>query len=736
MIFSGLKRNVSREGTGFFLLLAAPVIAVVLYGAVYPYAYSIVFLMIVAAALLSLPDLVHRDDAGRRVVCPVKTPLNVMIGLMGAYLVVQMTPMPHWMLGVVSPESLAVAKHAQSPAAAGVAPNEVWAAVAPYRFPVRQALVRWMVYSLFFFFLVQKLNTRRRVVVAILVIVITGSLDALYGIFENFSGRHHVLWVQKSSYVYIVTGTFINRNHFAGLMEVTTLLGIGYGLASVPNRVKSSRGTYFKRFMSRLLALEERLRRQGLTVFLVFVMVSGLIFSASRGAMIGIAAAFFFLGALFLVKRGYRRRGLFIFCFCLAALMVADSMGIEDSLERFESFGEDMEMRMRISRHTLLMFADYFWCGTGIGNFNHAYPRYQSSEDLNMSLIHAHNDWVQLLAEAGTVGFALFLVGLLMFLFRMARLLRHRHNTFAVCLGSAALAASLSIAIHEFSDFNLHIPAICLVLAATLAIGYAAMHIDGQGRRSPTNVPRHRLPLKGTGGGLLAVIALAAIWAGTWTVRHVTAEAFCSTFPDRSTRLGRRPGVDDALEAIAWDPANADYYEKLAGIRMRIRDENSAPPFGKGDRAAVPRYEPKAHRLIRQAAIVRDLEAAASRNPLDAWVHLKLGWEYYQMGMASPNMARWLSAADIAMTHAAYQAGEMSAYLYKEMGNYWVVRSKTLPLDGPPWETAWAKVRWNYQKALALEHRKLKQKMHLMIHAFIWEHYPDMTYIKDVLGEP
>ena len=50
-------------------------------------------------------------------------------------------------------------------------------------------------------------------------------------------------------------------------------------------------------------------------------------------------------------------------------------------------------------------------------------------------------------------------------------------------LGIVPIPVLAAIAIHSFSDFNLHIPANFLVLVAIMAIGYAALHLERHHRR-------------------------------------------------------------------------------------------------------------------------------------------------------------------------------------------------------------------------------------------------------------
>ena len=53
------------------------------------------------------------------------------------------------------------------------------------------------------------------------VIVAAGAFQALYGSAEYLSGHQHIFAYAKKHYVDEASGTFINRNHFAGFLAVT-----------------------------------------------------------------------------------------------------------------------------------------------------------------------------------------------------------------------------------------------------------------------------------------------------------------------------------------------------------------------------------------------------------------------------------------------------------------------------------------------------------------------------------
>lgn len=149
---------------------------------------------------------------------------------------------------------------------------------------------------------------------------------------------------------------------------------------------------------------------------------------------------------------------------------------------------------------------------------------------------------------------------------------RKRTDPFAICLGVAPLAAMTAMAIHSYSDFNLHIPANCLMLAAIMAIGHSALHLERHHGRDKTLYRYRIIALKYKGMLALLLILGFIVWNGFWTVRHFMAEAYCNTVTNSTLNRDQNPPLEEIKKAIEWDRWNAQYWYKLAREVMRLRD--------------------------------------------------------------------------------------------------------------------------------------------------------------------
>lgn len=105
--------------------------------------------------------------------------------------------------------------------------------------------------------------------------------------------------------------------------------------------------------------------------------------------------------------------------------------------------------------------------GTGLGAFGVVYTGYDTRNGL-YRLEQAHNDYLQVLSDAGIVGAVLGLV-FLVALFRMGFARRESRDDFRRGVATGALAGCFAVLVHSFFDFTLHTTSntlLFLVLAA------------------------------------------------------------------------------------------------------------------------------------------------------------------------------------------------------------------------------------------------------------------------------
>jgi O-antigen ligase len=129
--------------------------------------------------------------------------------------------------------------------------------------------------------------------------------------------------------------------------------------------------------------------------------------------------------------------------------------------------------RLYVWRETLPMISSYRVAGCGLGTFESVFPRFKRHAPLIVDNF-VHNDYLQYLAELGTIGFSL---GLLLLTAIVASALRaaSRHSSiFGRALAVASLASLGALLFHSVADFNTYIPANAFACAWICAIAASA----------------------------------------------------------------------------------------------------------------------------------------------------------------------------------------------------------------------------------------------------------------------
>ncbi len=287
---------------------------------------------------------------------------------------------------------------------------------------------------------------------------------ALVGIGQSYIGK--MLW-QRGTF-----GPFVNRNHFAGFLE------LGVGLAGG-------------------LLIGRTVKQIWLAVYAsaALVMCAGIALSASRGGVLALAAEVVFLALVaiptFISKNrshNERRRAAVLLrvagAFVLGAAAIVGSMflvGSEGLVQNFaqvqtetqsEQQASERFSRRNIWRATSELIREHPLLGVGLGAFQFAYTRYDQSSGAQR-VEQTHNDYLQILADAGIVGGVLALTFILLLFGRgFAAAQTHDRRKRAIVLG--ALTGCFAIAVHSFVEFNLQITANAQLFLALAALATPA----------------------------------------------------------------------------------------------------------------------------------------------------------------------------------------------------------------------------------------------------------------------
>lgn len=315
------------------------------------------------------------------------------------------------------------------------------------------------------------LNSRPRVERAIWLVIIAAAFQALYGSIMVMTGLEWTFLTEKWTFLGKATGTYVNRNHFAGYLEMSLAIGIGFLLAS-STRYSGDWQQKLRQFIEMLLSPKVVMR------LLLAVMVIGLVMSRSRMGNTAFFASLMLAGGLALLLMKNKSTSTTIL---LSSLLIIDIaivgtfFGVEKVAERLQSSSTEKESRDEVSRDTFNMWLENPILGTGASSYKYTYPSYKSNDVTSNQLYdHAHNDYLQFLAEFGIIGFILLALSVLQSFYWAVQAMRLRRRPINQGLGFASAMGIIAITIHSTVDFNLQIPANAFMFIFILALGCIA----------------------------------------------------------------------------------------------------------------------------------------------------------------------------------------------------------------------------------------------------------------------
>jgi len=295
----------------------------------------------------------------------------------------------------------------------------------------------------------------RRVAAAI---VASAAFQAFYGALVLFSGHDRIWNVPKKYFLDAATGTFVNRNHFAHVVALGTIVGVGWVVASGRSRAeRADRGRSWVRWFER-----DGLQHAG-RVALVVTSAAGLLLSFSRA---GLALGTIGAGVAAVRTSPGRRapRVLVTIALAVVALVPLARFGPERLVARYAALHEDASDargRAGVWADTARMAMRFPVAGTGFGTFEWTYPRFRS-QAVRQRFVHAHNDPLQVAAEGGALGVLLLVGALAAHAGAWRRSWTGANDPLAVAL-AVALVAGLA---HACVDFPFHVPGAAVFPAA------------------------------------------------------------------------------------------------------------------------------------------------------------------------------------------------------------------------------------------------------------------------------
>ena len=331
--------------------------------------------------------------------------------------------------------------------------------------------------TLLFFLVVQAFETLGHWRAFAWFLLTLGFAVSLLGILQHFTFNGKLYWFRELRYGGIPFGPYVNRNHFAGLVELI----IPTGLSVL------------------LFGAEER-DRMSLVMLLTLVPIGALFLSASRG---GIAAFFLAVGMLIIlgILRGRGRNQIIAGA---AVLVLAGGfvvwLGAGRALSRFEGY-QKLEVsearRAEMLRDSWRIFLDHPVAGTGLGTLEDVFPRYETLYDGTI-VTHTHNDYLEVLAETGAIGGVICACFLVLLFGTAWPCIVESQDPLEVALRIGAFSGCCALLAHSLVDFNLHIPSNAFLFLIQSALATSAILAKDGIRSKPEREYERKLHMKRT----------------------------------------------------------------------------------------------------------------------------------------------------------------------------------------------------------------------------------------------
>ena len=319
-----------------------------------------------------------------------------------------------------------------------------------YPYLTERELLRLAACFLLFFLSTQAFRDRASLRTLVWFLLFFGFVVGVFAIAQYFTFNGKIYWFRQLTAGGSPFGPYVNRNHFAGFMELIVPLGLS------------------------MLVLRGVEREQAPFVgLLTAVAVGSLLLSASRGGIACFVCELGLLALLVWLRGSGKVRVSAAALSLLVAGVLVTWLGVGEVAARFAELrpGEiSANRRVVMLKDTWHIFLDHPWKGTGLGTLVAVYPQYESMYDGKV-VEHSHNDYVEVLADMGILG-GICGLAFLVILFREAlSKLGASQGSFSHALHIGALVACVGFLIHSFVDFNLHIPsnALLFLLQAYLA---------------------------------------------------------------------------------------------------------------------------------------------------------------------------------------------------------------------------------------------------------------------------
>ena len=199
---------------------------------------------------------------------------------------------------------------------------------------------------------------------------------------------------------------------------------------------------------------------------------AGLVFNGTRGAWLAVAIVCAVLLVYYMFKSKRNLAVSIIFVALISTVLVNNPKFMHrlDTIDDFDKYQSNTE-RILMWQSAWNMFKDHPVLGVGLGQYTKNYQqKYISPQAKEPNLTHAHNNFMQMLAENGIVGFAGFVIMFGYIIFKNLIVWFKTRNVYALMI----VSATVCLLLQGFTEYNVGNSAVikmyCLVLGLLVVL--------------------------------------------------------------------------------------------------------------------------------------------------------------------------------------------------------------------------------------------------------------------------
>jgi len=558
---------------GFYLFVFLLIFSPLAFGTVEP--WSLAVMETVSFSSLVLLLLRNRRNSNFTLY---KVPGLLPLCLLLLYIAFQLIPLPPAILRFIAPSTNDLYQNTLYVFEPGQ-----WVTLTIHKKATIMEFFRIASYASFYVLTIQFLAKKEYLTKTIMIIVVFASILSFFSILQHILSNNKIYWIrQLPQGANSLFGPYVNRNHYAGLMEMVFPLILSLFLFYKPQvRYSSLREKITGMF---------NLQKTNIYLLLGFVAVlvaTSIFLTLSRSGIVSLCLSLVFWGGMFLLKGVDKKKGLIIIVICVLVVLSVGWFGWEPIVERFEKIrtpqGEITELRLVVWQDSWNIIREFPIFGTGLGSYQYIYPRYRTIKG-DAVLDHAHSDYIELLSDGG--GIILILCSWFLFevVFRSYTVLLNRHEIYSRYIFIAGVTGIIAILMHSITDFNLQIGANGLYFSFLLGLTVSAANTRLREGLNDTYLKKGKFPVR-TGIVLVSVLALSCF---LYQAGVVFGKVYFSLIKD--TKLSGKLSSEEILSirdkarrAALFDPLEAEYFYALANAEKLL--SNTEQSFSRYERA-------------------------------------------------------------------------------------------------------------------------------------------------------